>query len=132
MNKVILAGRLTRDPETGVREREGKEITYSRYTLAATEYHGQPEFIPCVSFQKNAAFANKYFRKGMRVLVEGRIHRESFTGEDGTTIRVFSVIVQNQEFADGKNGGNSERDTENEEDKFMEISEDALAEMPFS
>ena len=115
MNKVILMGRLTRDPE--VRYSAGEDATaIARYTLAVDrrfrrEGSGQTaDFIRCVAFDRAGEFTEKYFRQGMRVLVSGRIQTGSYTNRDGQKVYTTEVIVDDQEFADSKNsnaGGDS-------------------------
>ena len=114
MNKVILCGRLVRDPE--VRYSQGENaMCVSKYTLAVDrkgkKQEGQPtaDFINCTAFGKNGEFAEKYFRQGLRVLVEGRIQTGSYTNKDGQKVYTTDIIVDGQEFADGKSGeqGNS-------------------------
>ena len=112
MNKVVLVGRLTRDPE--VRYSQGDNATaVARYTLAVDRRFrrdGEPtaDFIPCVIFGRSAEFAEKYFRQGMRVLVSGRIQTGSYTNRDGQKVYTTDIVVDDQEFADSKNasGGN--------------------------
>lgn len=99
MNKVLLVGRLTADVEV----RETKNTTVGRYTLAVDAGKDQDaNFIRCVTFGKSAEFAEKYFNKGLRVAVEGRIQTGSYEDKDGFTHYTTDVIVERQEFADGK------------------------------
>lgn len=110
MNKVILMGRLTRDPE--VRYAQGDNtMAVARFTLAvdrrgrrdANGDGGQTaDFISCVAFRTNAEFIEKYFRQGMRVLVSGRIQTGSYTNRDGQKVYTTDVVVEEQEFADSK------------------------------
>lgn len=103
MNKVIIIGRLTRDPE--VRVSEGREnMTVTRYTLAVDRRFNRDEadFILCVVFGKSAEFAEEYFFKGMKVAVEGRIQTGSYTNKDGVKVYTTEVIVENQEFVESK------------------------------
>lgn len=103
MNKVIIIGRLTRDPE--VRVSEGREnMTVTRYTLAVDRRFNldEADFIPCVVFGKSAEFAEEYFFKGMKVAVEGRIQTGSYTNKDGVKVYTTEVIVENQEFVESK------------------------------
>ena len=117
MNKVILMGRLTRDPEVRYSNTDS-QMAIGRYTLAVdrrgrrAEGSDQPtaDFIPCVAFGKAAEFAEKYFRQGMRVLVSGRIQTGSYTNKEGQKVYTTEVILDDQEFADSKNsssGGSS-------------------------
>ena len=112
MNKVILMGRLTRDPE--IRYSQGEKATaVARYTLAVDRSYrrdgeNNADFIGCVAFGRTAEFAEKYFRQGMRVLVSGRIQTGSYTNRDGQKVYTTDIVVDDQEFADSKNasGGN--------------------------
>ena len=110
MNKVILMGRLTRDPD--VRYSAGESGTsVARYTLAVDRRFNKrdgeatADFISCVAFGRSAEFAEKYFRQGMRVLVSGRIQTGSYVNKDGQKVYTTDVIVEDQEFADSKNQG---------------------------
>ena len=112
MNRVILMGRLTRDPE--VRYSSGESsMAVARYTLAidrAIKKQGEQsaDFINCVAFSKAAEFAEKYFRQGMRVLVSGRLQTGNYTNREGQKVYTTDVILDSQEFADSKGqGGNT-------------------------
>ena len=108
MNKVILMGRLTRDPE--VRYSAGDNSTaVARYTLAVDRRFrrdgndGQSaDFIGCVAFGRSAEFAEKYLRQGTKVVVTGRIQTGSYTNRDGQKVYTTDVVVEDQEFAEGK------------------------------
>ena len=106
MNKAVLVGRLTRDPE--VRYSQGDNTTaVARYTVAVDrrfKRDGEPtaDFIPCVVFGRSAEFAEKYFRQGMRVSVSGRIQTGSYTNKDGMKVYTTEVIVEEQEFAESR------------------------------
>ena len=109
MNKVILMGRLTRDPNVRYTQQNSSQesMCVARYTLAVDRRgtrDGQQsaDFISCVAFGKNGEFAEKYFRQGMRVLVSGRIQTGSYTNRDGQKVYTTEVIVDVQEFADSK------------------------------
>lgn len=112
MNKVILMGRLTRDPEVRVVSGENP-ITIARYTLAVDRRgrgeNGQQtaDFIPCVTFNKMAEFAEKYLHQGIKVVVIGRIQTGSYTNKDGQKVYTTDVVVEEHEFAEKKavNGG---------------------------
>lgn len=140
MNKVILCGRLVRDPE--VRYSQGENaMCVSKYTLAVDrkgkKVEGQPtaDFINCTAFGKNGEFAEKYFRQGLRVLVCGRIQTGSYTNKDGQKVYTTDVIVDDQEFADGKNGeqGNSRpQPSMASGDGFMNIPDGIDEGLPFN
>ena len=114
MNKVILMGRLTRDPE--IRYSQGEQSTaVARYTIAVDRRFRRDgdqqtaDFINCVAFDRAAEFAEKYFHQGIRVLVSGRIQTGSYVNKDGQKVYATEVILDDQEFADSKgtsNGGN--------------------------
>lgn len=106
MNKVILMGRLTRDPD--IRYSAGENSTaVARYTLAVDRRYkrdGEPtaDFIGCVAFGRSAEFAEKYFRQGIRIVISGRIQTGSYTNRDGVKVYTTDVIVEDQEFAESK------------------------------
>lgn len=145
MNKVILMGRLTRDPE--VRYSQSSEpLAIARYTLAVdrrgrkdTSGNEQSaDFIPCVAFGKAGEFVEKYFRQGIKVVVSGRIQTGSYTNKDGNKVYTTEVIVEEQEFAESKNasqnsGESSERPGPSmaSADGFMSIPDGIENELPF-
>ena len=107
MNKVILMGRLTRDPV--IRYSQGEQATaVARYTLAVDRRFRRAndsqtaDFIPCVAFGRSAEFAEKYLRKGMKIAVTGRIQTGSYTNREGNKVYTTDVIVEDQEFAESK------------------------------
>ena len=101
MNKAILMGRLTRDPDIRATQ-EGLSI--ARYTLAVDRRSKEKEadFIGCVAFGKSAEFAEKYLKKGTKVLVTGHIQTGSYTNKDGQKVYTTDVIIDDQEFAENK------------------------------
>ena len=138
MNKVILMGRLTRDPD--VRYTAGDNPTaIGRYTLAVDrrykrEGEATADFINCVAFGKQGEFAEKYFRQGTKVLVTGRIQTGSYTNRDGVKVYTTDVVVEDQEFAESKKAeGEKKPQKKIEEDKdgFMNIPEGIDEELPF-
>ena len=143
MNKVILMGRLTRDPE--VRYSQGEKSTaVARFTLAVDrrfkrEGEQNADFIGCISFGKSAEFAEKYYRQGTKVLISGRIQTGSYANKDGNKVYTTDVVVEEQEFAESKNssGGNSaggnaaQQHTNSAGDGFMNIPDGIDEELPF-
>lgn len=112
MNKAILMGRLTRDPE--VRYTQGdNQMAIARYTLAVDRRFNRngdentADFIPCVAFGKAGEFAERYFRKGIKIAVTGRIQTGSYTNKDGVKVYTTEVVVEEQEFAESKNSSNA-------------------------
>ena len=112
MNKVILMGRLTRDPEVRYTQGE-RSMAIARYTLAVDrrgakkEGESNADFINVVAFDKSGEFAEKFFRQGMRVLVSGRLQTGSYTNKDGQKVYTTDVVAEDQEFADGKQNESS-------------------------
>lgn len=109
MNKVVLCGRLTRDPDVRWSQGQDQKCT-ARYTLAvdrrtARREEGQQtaDFIPCVAFGRAAEFAEKYLRQGTKIIVSGRIQTGSYTNRDGQKVYTTDVIIDEQEFAESKN-----------------------------
>ena len=139
MNKVILVGRLTRDPE--VRYSQGENtMAIARYTIAVNrrfKREGDPEadFIRCVVFGRAAEFAEKYFRQGLRIAISGRIQTGSYTNKEGIKVYTTEVVVEEQEFAESM----AEREhtqtpasaPESSGDGFMNIPEGSDEELPF-
>ena len=114
MNKVILCGRLTRDPE--VRYSQGNEpMAIARYTLAVDRRRGRnngdgeqtADFISCVAFGKSGEFAEKYLKKGTKMIISGRIQTGSYTNKDGVKVYTTEVVVEDQEFAESKNSSSN-------------------------
>ena len=138
MNKAILMGRLTRDPE--VRYASGDNLAIARYTLAVDRrFHRDGEatadFINCVTFGHAAEFAEKYLRQGTKIVVSGRIQTGSYTNRDGHKVYTTEIVVEEQEFAEGKNAGSGssrpQPAPETDPDGFMNIPEGIEEEMPF-
>ena len=140
MNKVILMGRLTRDPE--VRYSQGDTPTaIARYTLAVDrrarkDGEASADFISCVAFGKSAEFAEKYLHKGTKLVITGRIQTGSYTNKDGQKVYTTDVVVEDQEFAESKAAasGNQEGNSQPAAsgDGFMNIPEGMDEEFPFN
>ena len=147
MNKVVLVGRLTRDPE--VRYSQGENATaVARYTLAVDrrfkrDNEPSADFIPCVVFGRSGEFAEKYFRQGMRVSVSGRIQTGSYTNKDGVKVYTTEVIVEEQEIAESRAESEQNRNSFSQPaqakapgvdagDGFMNIPDGIDEELPFA
>ena len=144
MNKVILMGRLTRDPE--VRYGAGENSTaVARYTIAVDrrfkrDGEQSADFISCVTFGRNTEFAEKYLRQGTKIVLTGRIQTGSYTNRDGQKVYTTDIVVEEQEFAENKaaasNGGqgNYSRPSAapSDADGFMNIPDGIDDELPFS
>lgn len=114
MNKVILMGRLTRDPETSYAQSSSEPLAITKYSLAVNRRFkrpGEPEadFINCVSFGKSGEFAQKYFKKGQMVSVVGRIQVSSWEDPEGKKRWKTDVIVEEQYFAESKSSFESHK-----------------------
>ncbi len=109
MNKVILMGRLTRDPEVRYSQGDdGNQLAIARYTLAVDRrFKGKndqqdADFISCVAFGRNGEFAEKYLKQGTKIAITGRIQTGSYTNKDGQKVYTTEVVVEEQEFAESK------------------------------
>ena len=147
MNKVILVGRLTRDPE--IRYTSGQNQTaVGRYTLAVDRRYKKEgdeqtaDFINCVTFGRGAEFAEKYLHQGTKIAVVGRIQTGSYTNKDGQRVYTTDVVAEEQEFAESKNssgsdggytgGGNRAPEPSGAGDGFMNIPDGIDEELPFN
>lgn len=143
MNKVILMGRLTRDPEVRYSQGGENSLAIARYTLAVDRRFKRnsddqtADFIGCVAFGRNAEFAEKYFRQGLKVVVTGRIQTGSYTNKDGQKVYTTDVVVEEQEFAESKatsqqNQQKPSGPAPDNSDGFMNIPDGIDEELPFS
>lgn len=143
MNKVILMGRLTRDPE--IRYSQGNDqMAIARYTLAVDRRFNRngdqtADFINCVAFGRSAEFAEKYLKQGTKIVATGRIQTGSYTNKDGNKVYTTDVVVEDQEFAESK-GNSTESDStpsgrtnpaNASADGFMSIPEGIEDDLPF-
>lgn len=113
MNKAILMGRLTRDPETRYTNGE-TPMAISHYTLAVPRQRAyktgdDADFIKCSAFGRTAEFADKYFKKGIKIAVVGHIRIGSYTNRDGNKVSTFEVVVEDQYFCESKNAPGGEK-----------------------
>ena len=156
MNKVILMGRLTRDPE--VRYSQGESpLAIARYTLAVDRRQTRSnngdeqtaDFINCVAFGRTGEFAERYLHKGTKIAVTGRIQTGSYTNKDGVKVYTTEVVVEDHEFCESRNaagndggfgggfnggyaGGNSAPAPSGAGDGFMNIPDGIDEELPFN
>ena len=144
MNKVVLVGRIVRDPE--VRYSQGENPTaVARYTIAVDrrfKRDGEPtaDFINCVTFGKSAEFVEKYFRKGLRISISGRITTNSYTNKDGIKVYTTEVTVEEQEFAESKAESEANKTSVQQSvptnassgDGFINVPDDIPEELPFN
>ena len=147
MNKAILMGRLTRDPD--VRYSQGENpMAIARYTLAVDrrfkrDGEQSADFINCLAFGRSAEFAEKYFKQGTKIAVSGRIQTGSYTNREGVKVYTTEVVIEEQEFAESKavasqnnNRGASQPSTPQSSttasDGFMNIPDGLEDELPFN
>ena len=148
MNKVILMGRLTRDPE--VRYSQGDNATaVARYSLAVDrrfrrDNEPTADFINCVAFGRAAEFAERYLRQGTKIAITGRIQTGSYTNRDGVKVYTTDIVVEEQEFAESKAAGGASTPSNNYQaspapspssdigDGFMNIPDGIDEELPFN
>ena len=151
MNKVILMGRLTRDPEVRYSQGGENSLAIARYTLAVDRRFNRnqggdnqqtADFIQCVAFGRSGEFAEKYFRKGIKIAITGRIQTGSYTNKDGATVYTTEVVVEDQEFAESKNSSGAGGDfsggaggtapVSGAADGFMNVPDGIDEELPFN
>lgn len=158
MNKVILMGRLTRDPD--VRQPQGENSSmFARYTLAVDRRmrrdNNDPnaqtaDFISCVVFGKGAEIAEKYLHKGSKIAITGRIQTGKYTNREGQTVYTTDVVIEDQEFAESKAASQNQGEVQQsgsiqqsgqaavnvpeqnvDENGFLRIPDDVDADLPF-
>ena len=143
MNKVILMGRLTRDPDVRYSQNGESPMAVARYSLAVNRrYHRDNEptadFINCVAFGKLGEFAEKYLHQGTKIAVTGRIQTGSYTNRDGQKVYTTDVVVEEQEFAESKASGSrgdavaDGAKADENADGFMDIPEGMDEDLPFN
>ena len=143
MNKVVLMGRLTKDPD--VRYTQGTNPTaVARYSLAVDRKtkdangNRQTDFINCVAFGKSGEFAEKYLHKGMKICIAGRIQTGSYTKQDGTKVYTTDVVAEEHDFCESKAANDTAQNTAPRQqdnsaiDGFMSIPDGIDEELPFN
>jgi len=136
VNKVILMGRLIRDPELQYSTGQ-KPTAIARYTLAINRKFKRPgeaeaDFLRCIAFGKAAEFAEKYFRQGLKIVIVGRIQTGSYTNKEGQKVYMTEVIIEEQDFAESKatSGENIPSPAPESEQSFMSVPDDL--DLPFN
>lgn len=140
MNKIILCGRLTRDPEV----RYVNDNKIGRYTLAVDrrfKREGEPDadFFNCTVFGKSAEFAENYFKQGTKLIIVGRIESDNYTNKDGEKVYGWRVVVDEQEFAESKKAAEENGQApakkpgkvKTDKDGFIDIAEGITEDLPF-
>ena len=127
MNKAILIGRLTRDPDV----RKSNDTMVARYTLAVDRFKDGADFISCVAFGKSAEFADKYLKKGTKIAVTGRIQTGSYENREGQKVYTTDIIVETHEFVEPKNA--RQQEPLETPDDFVAVPDDAdIDGLPFN
>lgn len=134
MNKVILVGRLTKEPEVRYSQTAQGNTTIARYTLAVDrkfkkDGEQSADFIGCVAFGKLGEFAEKYLNKGTKIAIVGRIQTGNYTKQDGSKVYTTDVVVEECEFAESKGQQEQQKPME-DANGFMTVAE-GLDELPF-
>ena len=132
MNKVIIMGRLTRDPEISS---STNGTTFARYSVAVDrrfKREGDPDadFFNCTSFGKQAEFVERYLKKGTKVVVTGRLQNNNYTQKDRSKVYSDQIMVEDVEFAESKKADGSESTASS--DDFLNLPEGLVEELPFS
>ena len=143
MNKVILMGRLTRDPEVRVSTGE-RQTTIGRFSIAVDrrfKREGQPEadFFNCTTFGKQAEFVERYLHKGTKVVVVGSVQNDNYTNKDGQQVYSVQIMVDEIEFAESKNSSDGSGSTyqpaqpsAGSANDFMNIPDGVVEDLPFN
>ena len=139
MNKAILLGRLTRDPEVRYSQgQNGEPMAIARYNLAVDrrgkKVEGQPtaDFISCVAFGKNGEFAEKYLKQGTKIAITGHIQTGNYTNKDGQKVYTTDVIIDEQEFAESKSSSDRTEERPSANDGFIPIPDGIEGDLPFN
>ena len=134
MNKVILLGNLTRDPE--IKYAQGSNTAIGRFTIAVSrrfKREGDPEadFFNCTAFGKTAEFVEKYMHKGSKAALVGRVENDNYTNKNGEKVYSVKVIVDEIEFAEKKQDGGNTQTPTNDDDDFVQVDMSAAGDLPF-
>lgn len=142
MNKIILMGRLTRDPE--VRYSQGESsLAIGRFSLAVDrrfkrQGEADADFFNCTAFGKQAEFVEKYLKQGIKILVTGRVQNDNYTNKEGQKVYSVQIIVEEMEFAESKNAATNNENqwqappVQQQNDGFVNIPTDLAEELPFA
>ena len=133
MNKIFLMGRLTKDPEV----RQASQTYIARFSIAVDRKYkkdGEPtaDFLNCVAFGKTAEFVEKYFKKGMKIALEGRVQTGSYTNKEGVKVYTFDVVIESVEFAESKRASEeAPQDVPHIEDDWANLDDASYEDLPF-
>lgn len=141
MNKVMLLGRLTRDPDVRYSQSNGEQLAIARYTIAvdrrfirknSSNDQQTADFISCVAFGKSGEFAEKYLKKGTKIAATGRIQTGSYTNKEGQKVYTTEVVIEEQEFAESKNAAanNNESSDYNSQSNQPSATDEGFIDIP--
>lgn len=130
MNKIILMGRLTREPDVQRKSTGDRDTTIARFAMAVDRRGGQEkaDFFNCVAFDKQAEFVEKYLKKGTKILITGRVQNDVYTNREGQKVYSVQIMVQELEFCESKKSAEA---TAGKNDDFMNVPE-GDDELPFA
>lgn len=133
MNKVIMMGRLTREPEISS---SASGTTFARFSIAVDrrfKREGDPDadFFNCTSFGKQAEFVEKYLKKGTKVVLSGRLENNNYTNKDGQKVYDIRIMVEEIDFAESKSSGESTSAEKKPGNDFLNVPESLVEELPF-
>ena len=138
MNKVILLGNLTRDPE--IRYAQGNDVAIARFSLAVNrkfkrDGEADADFFNCTAFGKQAEFVEKYFKQGARMLLTGRVQNDNYTNKDGVKVYSVQILAEEIEFAERKSSQTHSEQSQQPatgDDDFMNVPEGDFDGLPFN
>ena len=136
LNKVMLMGRLTRDPDIRYSNNNNEAVCIARYTLAVDRRYNKngeqgADFINCVAFGKAGEFAEKYLHQGTKMVIVGRLQTGSYTNKDGQTVYTTDVIIEEQSFAESKKSESTQQVDDTSDEGFMNVTEETKNNFPF-
>jgi single-strand DNA-binding protein len=136
LNKVMLMGRLTRDPDVRYSNNNNEAVCIARYTLAVDRRfvkNGEQgaDFINCVAFGKAGEFAEKYLHQGTKMVIVGRLQTGSYTNKDGQKVYTTDVIIEEQSFAESKKSESTQQVDDTSDEGFMNVTEETKNNLPF-
>lgn len=136
LNKVMLMGRLTRDPDVRYSNNNNEAVCIARYTLAVDRRFNKngeqgADFINCVAFGKAGEFVEKYLHQGTKMVIVGRLQTGSYTNKDGQKVYTTDVIIEEQSFAESKKSEGTEQVDDTSDEGFMNVTEETKNNLPF-
>lgn len=131
MNKVLMTGRLTRDPDIRYSTKQnGEQMCVARYNLAVDSFGDGTDYPSCVAFGKNGEFAEKYLKKGMKIAIEGRVKTGSYE-KDGHKIYTTDIVIDRHEFCESKGTQKEQAPATESAPDFMDTPTDITGDLPF-